>query len=88
MGRIPLFIDTDCVLPFEDEIDWKRQCAWVDQSDMNRIDEVVAAFHADRSEDDLQQLQLENRKIWESYLSPSAIYTKILDRALAGCDGR
>ena len=46
MGRIPLFIDTDCVLPFEDEIDWKRHCCWVDQSDLGRADEIVAQFHA------------------------------------------
>ena len=23
LGRIPLFIDTDCKLPFDDTIDWK-----------------------------------------------------------------
>jgi hypothetical protein len=82
MGRIPLFIDTDCVLPFEDEIDYRKQCCWLDQSDLARVDEIVAQFHADRSDDELQQLQHENRKIWEDYLSPSAIYTRILDRAL------
>ena len=82
MGRIPLFIDTDCVLPFEDEIDWKRQCCWVDQSDLKRADEIVAQFHADRSDDDLRQLQHDNRKLWEDYLSDRAIYTRILERAL------
>ena len=30
-GRIPLFVDTDCVLPFEDEIDWHALCVWVDE---------------------------------------------------------
>jgi hypothetical protein len=82
MARIPLFIDTDCVLPFEDEIDWKRHCCWVDESDLPRVDEIVAQFHADRSEADLKQLQLDNRKLWEDYLSDRAIYTRILHRAL------
>lgn len=82
MGRIPLFVDTDCVLPFEDEIDWKRHCCWVDQSDLKRADEIVAQFHADRSEDDLKQLQLDNRKLWEDYLSDRSIYSRILHRAL------
>lgn len=82
MGRIPLFIDTDCVLPFEDEIDWKRHCCWVDESDLEHTDEIVAQFHADRSDDDLKQLQLDNRRLWEDYLCDRAIYTRILDRAL------
>ena len=82
MGRIPLFIDTDCVLPFEDEIDWKKHCCWVDQSDLKRAAEIVAQFHADRSEDDLEQLRIDNRKLWEDYLSDRAIYTRVLGRAL------
>ena len=82
MGRIPLFIDTDCVLPFEDEIDWKKHCCWVDQADMKRADEIVAEFHPDRSDDDLKQMQLDNRQLWESYLSDRAIYSQILQRAL------
>ena len=83
MGRIPLFIDTDCVLPFEDEIDWRRHCAWVDVSDVGRADEILAQFHTDLHADDFVQLQLDNRQLWLDYLSPGAIYTRILDRALA-----
>ena len=82
MGGIPLFIDTDCVLPFEDEIDWKQHCCWVDESDLKRADEIVAQFHADRSTDDLGQLRIDNRQLWEDYLSDRAIYTRVLERAL------
>jgi hypothetical protein len=84
MGRVPLFVDTDCVLPFEDEIDWRSRCVWVDQSEMARIGDIVADFHAARSDDDLRQLQLDNRKLWEDYLRPSSIYARILERALRG----
>jgi hypothetical protein len=83
MGRVPLFVDTDCVLPFEDEIDWRRRCVWVDRSEMDRIGDVVADFHAARSDEELRQLELDNRKLWEDYLSPSSIYARILDRALS-----
>ena len=82
MGGIPLFVDTDCVLPFEDEIDWKKHCCWVEQSDLQRADEIVSQFHAERSDDDLKQLRLDNRKLWEDYLSDKAIYTRLLDREL------
>jgi hypothetical protein len=83
MGRIPLFIDTKCVLPDEDEIDWRKQCCWVDQSEIRRTDEILAQFHADLHPDDFAQLQLANRQIWLNHLSPQSIYTRILNRALA-----
>jgi Exostosin family len=45
-GRIPLFIDTDCVLPFDFAIDWKRFGVWVDQADLRSVADRVAEFHA------------------------------------------
>ena len=36
-GRVPLFVDTRCVLPLEDDIDWRHHCVWVDRSDVGRI---------------------------------------------------
>lgn len=82
IGRIPLFVDTKCVLPFDDEIDWKRHCVWVDESDIDRIDEAVAQFHADLHPDDFRQRQQDNRRLWLDYLSPPAIYQRILARAV------
>ena len=82
VGRIPLFIDTECVLPFEDEIDWRRHCVWVDAQDINRIDEILAQFHADIAPDDFRQLQLDNRRLWEEWLRPQAFYARMLERAL------
>jgi len=84
IGRIPLFVDTKCVLPFEDEIDWKRHCVWLEEGDIGRVDEAVAQFHADLHPDDFRQLQLDNRQLWLDYLSPASIYRRILASALAG----
>jgi hypothetical protein len=83
-GRIPLFIDTKCVLPYEDEIDWHKHCVWVDESDIDRSDEIVAQFHADLHPNDFERLQLANRQIWIDYLRPAAIYTRILETAVSG----
>jgi hypothetical protein len=55
----------------------------VDQQDIRRADEIVAQFHADLHADDFAQLQLDNRRIWVDYLSPTAIYTRALDKALS-----
>ena len=84
MGRIPLFVDTRCVLPFESEIDWRKHCVWVDEADLSWIDEIVAQFHADLHPDDFEALQLANRQLWLDFMTPAAIYSRILERALAG----
>jgi hypothetical protein len=37
-GRIPLFLNTDCVLPFDFMIDWKKLCVWVEDNQIEKID--------------------------------------------------
>ena len=64
MGRIPIFVDTDCILPFEDQIDWRRCCVWVDRRDLHRLPEKVAEFHAALDEDALHDLQRRCRALW------------------------
>ncbi len=69
-GRVPLLIDTDCVLPFEEEIDWRAHLVWVDAADVRRCGQVLAEFHARLSPTALQGLQEANRRLWESWLEP------------------
>lgn len=69
MGRIPVFIDTDCALPYDFRIDWKQYCVWVDESELDHIGEIVAAFHARLSPSEFTDLQRECRRVWEEYLT-------------------
>ena len=73
-GRIPLFIDTDCVLPFDFSIDWKRFGVWVDQVDLRSVADRVAEFHASISEEEFEELQVACRRLWEEWLSPEAFF--------------
>jgi hypothetical protein len=76
-GRIPLFIDTDCVLPFDFAIDWKRFCVWVDQVDdphLHSVADRVAEFHASISGEEFEELQVACRRLWEEWLSPEAFF--------------
>jgi len=73
-GRIPVFVDTDCVLPYHSEIDWKQYCVWVDEREVDRIAERVAEFHEALSEDQFVELQRRCRWLWESYLSPEGFF--------------
>ena len=68
-GRIPIFVDTDCVLPFESSIDWKKYCVWVDKTELRNIGEKVAAFHDRLSEREFRGLQLACRALWKDCLS-------------------
>lgn len=69
MGKIPLFVNTDCLLPFPDVIPWKKQMVWVDWKDRHRIGEILVDFHQKISDADFENLQKENRKIWKETLS-------------------
>jgi len=86
-GRIPLFVDTDCVLPFEREIDWRSLCVWVDSSELERIGDVLTAFHASLTAGEFLERQLECRRIWETYLSPEGFHAHLalaLESAASG----
>lgn len=78
-GRIPVFIDTDCVLPFEDAIDWRRLCVWVESTDIDTLDRKIVEFHDALDEAAFQQRQLECRRTWEEWRSPSGFHRHLLE---------
>ena len=80
-GRIPIFVDTDCVLPFEEIIPWRKHCVWVPLADMDRIADIVADFHASLSEKQFMDLQAANRALWQEYLHPTAFWRHALTLA-------
>lgn len=73
-GRIPVFVDTDCVLPYDFDIEWKKYCVWVDESELSLIAEKVAEFHRNLSPQDFVELQHECRRLWEQRLSPEGFF--------------
>lgn len=77
-GRIPVFVDTDCVLPFEEIIPWRSHCVWVPISDIDHIADIVADFHASLSEKQFTELQIANRALWQEYLHPTAFWRHAL----------
>lgn len=81
-GRIPIFINTRCVLPFDDEIDWRRHCVWIEESEIGAAGEIVTQFHSRLSPDEFRELQLANRRLWETKLSPLAFYKTALSKAV------
>jgi Exostosin family len=73
-GRIPVLINTDCELPFEQWIDWKRYCVWVEEADLPYLGDRIREFHARLTPQQFQDLQIECRKLWLEWLSPQGFF--------------
>jgi hypothetical protein len=76
-GRVPLFIDTDCVLPYEEFIDWKKHLVWVDEHDAKNADKILLDFHHTIHPDDFVTMQESNRKLWEQYLNYTGFFSNL-----------
>lgn len=73
MGRIPVFINTDCLLPFPEMIDWKKHVVWVEWKDRHNLVERIIAFHNQLSNEQFKALQISNRELWKKTLSVNGI---------------
>lgn len=79
LRRIPVFIDTDSILPFDDEIDWRDEFVWVDEDAIDRIGDVVAERHPPTTQQ-LHQWQQRMRDLWEGYCRPKAYWSHLGNR--------
>ena len=77
MGRIPIFVNTDCLLPFENKINWKEHVVWVEWEERNKIADIVADFHNKLTDKQFEDLQKSNRKLWKEQLSVNAMLQNI-----------
>lgn len=68
MGRIPILVNTDCLLPLANTIDWKKHCVWVEENDQQLIAQRVFDFHQQHNQTSLEDLMQTNRKLWEDNL--------------------
>ncbi|WP_348799495.1 exostosin domain-containing protein [Flavobacterium adhaerens] len=77
MGKIPVFVDTDCLLPFEDEIDWKKHLVWIEWKNRKQIAQKIIDFHNSISNQEFIDLQISNRKLWKETLSVNGMLSMI-----------
>jgi len=67
LGRIPLILDTDLVFPFEDIINYKEFCVFVDFTDINRIDQIIRDFHDQITNSQFREMQKKAREVFVEY---------------------
>jgi hypothetical protein len=73
-GRIPVFVDTDCVLPYDFLVEWREHCVWIEEKDLQQIGQRVLKFHDELGPAEFIQLQHENRQLWEKYIAPEGFF--------------
>ena len=77
MGRIPVLLNTDCVLPYENIIDYKKHCLIIDVLNINNIDSELIKYYNNKTKQELYEIQISNRILYEKYLSPYGFITNI-----------
>jgi hypothetical protein len=76
-GAIPVFVDTDCRLPFDDVIPYRQLFVWVPASDVSSIADHVARFHAARDAESLLAHRRRIREVYDRYLEPLAFHGEL-----------
>ena len=79
LGRIPLFLDTACVLPLEDRINYRDFCVFVDWRDTDRIGDILADFHASLSPEKFEEMQRKARAAYREYLRMDSFSKHLAD---------
>jgi|SRR5690554_1534150 len=78
MGRIPVFINTDCALPLDSFINWKKHVVWVEYEERDQVAQKVIQFHNSLSKVEFLALQRANRSLWEERLRLRGFYKSFL----------
>ena len=84
MGKIPILIDTEVVMPLDDIIDYNQFCLVIDYRDIDNICDIVYKFHANLSDEDFKRMQKLSREIFENYLQINVFYSIFFKNILPG----
>jgi hypothetical protein len=74
MRRIPLLLDTDCVLPFEDRIEWEDVILRVDSKDLEDLPDLLTSFHRINTPARLVTIQNRANELWCRNLKPQTFW--------------
>lgn len=75
LGRIPLFIDTDCALPLEDIINYDACMLRVDYTEIDLVEKKVLTYWEQLTPEVFLEKQMHARQVFETYLRADVFYT-------------
>ena len=79
VGRIPVLLNTDCLLPLSNNINWNEHCLIIDEADYKSVGKKVLDFHSNLNEDEFISIQKNNRTLWEKYLTRHTFFPLVHD---------
>lgn len=80
MGRIPVLLSTDSVLPFDDHIGYEECCIIVNMSEVSTLGDRVHKFYTENKES-IKHIQTKCREVYDRFLSPLG-YSNTISRFL------
>jgi len=76
-GRIPVLVDTDCVLPYDFEINWHELFPIVPFEKVKDLPMRLKIFHQGLGPGGFHDRQRKMREVWESHLSPTGFFSNL-----------
>jgi len=76
-GRVPVFIDTDCVLPLENKLNYDEFMLRIDYKEINRLDQIIADFWQKISPEEFLEMQIKARRAYNDFLNISSFFKVI-----------
>ncbi len=74
LGRIPLFVDTDCVLPLEDVVDYDRFVLFVDYKNLTNIAYTFKESYNNISDKQFVNMQILAKQTFDKYLNVNSFF--------------
>ncbi len=78
MGRIPVFVNTDCTVPFSKKIQWRKHVVWIESSEIEQIGDQILTFHAQLNPVSFYALQKTNREFWLEKLTLGGFFKNLI----------
>jgi len=79
-SRIPLFVDSDCLLPCSDVINWKEHLVWIETHQLANTGSILLRFHRQCAPDQFESRQLQLKKLYHEYLTPQGFARYVLKK--------
>jgi hypothetical protein len=79
LGRIPVILDTERILPFSNFVDWSKFSLVVDFRDIRKLPDIIAEFHASLSPQQFEDMQRAARDAYVNYFRVDAQMPHILE---------
>ena len=76
-GRIPLFINTDSALPYEEFIDWRNEIVWVEEKQIRKVASILKSFHHNLTAEGFIAKQHSIRRIYDEWISPVGFHRNL-----------